>query len=305
LRAWGVSIFAHAAVLSVFGVVKFSQQSVNAQQAEAAVSVVQARQLLQSPAVVPKPKVVSGNRPAAAAKGAALSNFESRVPNFKQISNPSYQTILLNDVQKERVELPTANKTQTARAEFFGSVAQGRRICYVVDCSGSMQGLWQHVREELIESIGRLEADQYFCIIAFGAGSVLESCGSRMERASDRAKKEAYSFVDSLRPGGETNALAAIESAVKVRDDTNTGPAVIYFLTDGFELSEQDSFRFAHQVMTALRSFSPKTRINTIGFWPGEQDRGTLERIAKDSGGEFVIVNDGNVSTSIRRDRDE
>jgi hypothetical protein len=41
-----------------------------------------------------------------------------------------------------------------------------------------------------------------------------------------------------------------------------------------------------------LRSFAPKTQINTIGFWPAEQDRKLLEAIAKDSGGEFVVVGD-------------
>lgn len=312
LCAWGVSIFAHAAVLSVFGVVKFSQQGVNAQQAGAAVSISQARQLAQTPAIIPRPKVVSENRPEATAKGRTSSNPKPQIPNFKrfdkltvlskvegQTPNPNHQIISSSDVPLEPTVLPTANETQAAQAEFFGSVARGRRICYVVDCSGSMQGLWRRVREELIESIGRLEPDQYFCVIAFGAGNVQESGGGRILRASERAKKEAYGFVESLRPVGATNALSALQRAVKIRDDTNVGAAVIYFLTDGFELSEQDSSRFAHQVMTILRSFSPKTQINTIGFWPGEQDRRTLERIAKDSGGEFVVVNDGDISASM------
>jgi hypothetical protein len=84
-----------------------------------------------------------------------------------------------------------------------------------------------------------------------------------------------------------------MQQAVKIRDDTGVGPSLVYFLTDGFELSEQDSSRFAHQVMTMLRSFSPKTKINTIGFWPAEQDRKLLETMARESGGEFVVVGDG------------
>ncbi|MFH1370729.1 MAG: VWA domain-containing protein [Planctomycetota bacterium] len=287
LRAWGVSIFAHVVVLSVFGVMKFSQQSVNAQQAQAAVSISQARQLSQLPAVIPKPKVVSESRPVSKAKGRMLPNPASQIPN------PNYQSIPSSDIPLEPAGLPTANKTQTAQVEFFGSTARGRRICYVVDCSGSMQGLWRCVRGELIESIGRLEADQYFCVIAFGAGSVQQSGGGKMVRASERAKKEAYGFIDSLRPAGATNAPAAIQTAVHIRDDTNVGPSVIYFLTDGFELGEQDGTQFAHQIMTMQRSFSPKTQINTIGFWPGEQDRRTLEKIARESGGEFKVVNDG------------
>jgi hypothetical protein len=266
------------------------------------VSISQAVNLAERPSVAPKPKVVPANpvvegRPIVRAKEIAPSNLKSQSP--EQIPNPSYQLTPSSDIRREPAELPTANETQTAQAEFFGSTAQGRRICYVVDCSGSMQGLWQRVRGELIESIGRLQPDQYFCVIAFGADSMQESGGGKMVRASDRAKKDAYSFVDSLRPAGTTNALAAIRSAVQIRDDTNVGPTVIYFLTDGFELGEQDGAQLAHQIMTMQRSFSPKTQINTIGFWPGEQDRRTLERIAGQSGGEFVVVNDGDISEAV------
>ena len=113
-----------------------------------------------------------------------------------------------------------------------------------------------------------------------------------MVRATEQAKKDAYNFIGSIQPRGATNAVAALEYAIKIRDRTGVGPSLIYFLTDGFELSEQDNSRFAHQVATMLRSFAPKAQINTIGFWPAEQDRKLLETIAKDSGGEFVVVGD-------------
>jgi len=291
LCAWGVSIFAHAVVLSAFGVLRFSYQGADVQQAGAVVGISQAGQLLRLPAVVPKPKVVSGRR-TVIRKGEfeQVVNIRPDLESPKQDLQPPILT------EKNTQVYPggfAGGRITTAQAEFFGSIARGRRVCYVVDCSGSMQGLWHRVRGELIESIGRIEPDQYFCVIAFGADSIMESGGGRMVRATERAKKDAYSFVDSLRPAGTTNALAALQQAVKIRDDENYGPSVIYFLTDGFELSEQDGSRFAHQIMTMLRSFSPKTQINTIGFWPGEQDRRTLERIAGESGGEFVVVNDG------------
>lgn len=293
--ALGVSIFAHAAVLSVFGVVKFSQQSTNAQQGSAEISVSQAGQLTQIPVVFPKPKVVSESSSAEAIKENPLINSKPQISTPKQISNFNYQTVLSRDASPVPTALTNEKEPQKAQAEFFGSEAQGRRICYVVDCSGSMQGLWERVRAELINSIGRLEPDQYFAMIAFGAGSVQDSGGGKMVRASDRAKKEAYGFIDSLRPAGATNALDAIQKAVKMRDNAGAGPSVIYFLTDGFELGEQDPTQFVHRIMITQRSFAPKTQINTIGFWPDRQDRRTLERIAGESGGEFVIINDEDI----------
>jgi hypothetical protein len=181
-----------------------------------------------------------------------------------------------------------------ANIEFFDSPANGRRICYVVDCSGSMRGLWNRVREELVDSIEKLPQDYYFCVIVFGGGSILESGGGKMVRATEQAKKEAHDFIAAVGPRGGTNAAEALERAIMTKDRTGVGASAIYFLTDGFELSEQDGSRFAHKVATIHRSFAPKTQINTIGFWCTEQDGKVLETIAKESGGKFVMV--GNTS---------
>jgi Mg-chelatase subunit ChlD len=111
-----------------------------------------------------------------------------------------------------------------------------------------------------------------------------------MARATEQTKNESYNFINSLNPAGSTNAMAALQQAVKVRDASGQPPNVIFFLTDGFELSEQDGFRFAHQVITMMRSFAPKTQINTIGLWPGQTDKRTLETIAHRSGGKFTLI---------------
>jgi hypothetical protein len=299
-KRWGVriyalivSVFAHAAVLAVFAAVKLSQSAPLPLQSITTVSISQAVNLAERPSVAPKPRVVPANpvvegRPIVRAKEIAPSNLKSQGP--EQIPNPSYQLTPSSDIRREPAELPTASEAETAEVEFFDSPARGRRICYVVDCSGSMQGLWPRVRGELIESIGRLQPDQYFCVIAFGAGSVQESGGGRMVRATERARKEAFDFIASVQPKGATNAAAAMERAIKIRDQSGVGPSLVYFLTDGFELSEQDNARFAHEVMTMLRSFSPKTQINTIGFWCSEQDGRMLEAIARQSNGQFTFV---------------
>ena len=189
-----------------------------------------------------------------------------------------------------RVSTAAGGGESAANIEFFDSPAQGRRICYVVDCSGSMRGLWNRVREELIDSIGKLPQDYYFCVIVFGGGSILETGGGKMVRATEQAKQEAYEFIAAVGPRGATNAEDALERAIMIKDRTGVGASAIYFLTDGFELSEQDGSRFAHKVATIHRSFAPKTQINTIGFWCTEQDGKVLETIAKESGGKFVMV---------------
>ena len=292
--ALAISVCAHIAALSVFAAVKMTQTPVTPLQTTTLVSINQARQFAQETPAAPKPKIVmplsSDSRTIRKNEKPIITRQNPEL--ITQLSKPVI--VQKQDVIKPQTEPPANIEPHVAQVEFFDNTAQGRRICYVVDCSGSMQGLWGRVKAELVESIGRLEQDQYFCIIVFGAGSILETSGGKMIRANEQAKNDSCNFINSLNPAGSTNAMAALQQAVKVRDATGHPPNVIYFLTDGFELSEQDGLRFAHQVITMMRSFAPKTQINTIGLWPGRTDKRTLETIANQSGGRFTLIGETN-----------
>jgi len=273
------------------------------------VSISQAAKLADRQAVTPKPKVSPVDSKPFDSSGALKADIIKGRPIVKadgkgtQANARPVFDLPKEDYQRqtEEVKQPiesqapaaTSGRESAGNIEFFDSPAQGRRICYVVDCSGSMRGLWKRVQEELIDSIGKLQQDYYFCVIVFGGGSILESGGGKMVRATEQAKKEAYSFIGSIQPRGTTNATDALERAIMIKDRAGVGASAIYFLTDGFELSEQDGSRFAHKVATMHRSFAPKAHINTIGFWCTEEDGKVLETIAKESGGQFTFITGG------------
>ena len=189
--------------------------------------------------------------------------------------------------------LPLAISTNLPKGiEFFGSFTDQRKVCYLVDCSGSMQGVFGQVRKKLSESIRSLQPDQYFYIIFFGGDRLFEYGDGRLLRATEQAKSAAYEFIDSIQPAGQTNALAAMERAVQIRDGRAQKPSVVYFLTDGFELTGEDEQRFSQKIANLLARFAPTTRINTIGFWPQSDDRKMLKKIARQSSGEFVFITD-------------
>ncbi|MHC4755334.1 MAG: hypothetical protein ACYTBP_09335, partial [Planctomycetota bacterium] len=91
-------------------------------------------------------------------------------------------------------------------------------------------------------------------------------------------------------PVGKTNALQALRRALEIRDSGNRSAGVIYFLTDGFELTSQGAQSISGRINNMLREYAPAVRINTIGFWPRKNDRIVLEQIAASSGGEVVII---------------
>lgn len=289
--AWTVSIVFHLILLTVFGLAKFSQAGAgDKQQPSPMASINQIKKASLAKSVIPKPKV---KRPAES-RSLKMPNEVSDVNPIFENQQPSSQSqmTLKKPESGENVFSLAETSDFSGETEFFGAGTLERKICYVIDCSGSMRGMLSGVREKLKDSIATLQQDQYFCIIFFGNGRLFEFSDGQMVRATQKAKSSACEFIDMIQPAGQTNALSALERALQVRDSGGHSPAVIYFLTDGFELAAQDSRRFSSQIMNLLRRFAPETKINTIGFWPQSSDRDILEKIAVQSGGEFVFVTD-------------
>ncbi len=95
--------------------------------------------------------------------------------------------------------------------EFFGQFTDVRKICYVVDCSGSMHGRLGLVKQQLKTSIASLQPDQFFYIIFFLQGDrLIESGDTYLIRATPHTKAKAYDFIDSVRPAGTTEPLNAL-----------------------------------------------------------------------------------------------
>ncbi len=293
--AWTISIILHVFVLGIFAVVKFSQwQEAEKQRPAPTAKVIGAvRRMAEAEPVTPKPKVkqLIMSRTAATTKIVAEGLPTRQIFDVSRpiLRNPQKVSGLAEGAPKALV--PLSNSVIVSpKVEFFGSVTEDRKICYVVDCSGSMQGIFARVQKELIESIEGLDADRYFHVIFFGAGRLYEYGNGRLTRATADAKGEVCEFIKSVRPAGTTNAMAAMERAMQIRDSSGVAPAIIYFLTDGFELTSDSAYKFAEQVKDARKNFAPAVKINTIGFWVQGWDGRMLEKIAKQSGGECTLM---------------
>jgi hypothetical protein len=187
-----------------------------------------------------------------------------------------------------------ASAIPQSRTEFFGSSTNKRKICYLVDCSGSMQGLFGRVKKELRKSIDGLEQDQYFAIIFFGKGELIEFEGGKLVRASVKNKQAAYNFIEQVQPAGQGDGIAALNKALNIRDSSGSVPQTIYFLTDGFDIAGGSD---ANAELKAAEKFAQNaagTQINPIAFWPQEQDKKILELICEKSSGQLVVIVDEN-----------
>ena len=294
--AWAASIVVHLIVLGAFGVVKFSQsETQNEHRPVPVAKVSQVEKLMQAVPVIPKPKVKKPVKDRFSKRTGRILPAKRIFDTVKPGSQASARSRqgLAEASASQSVFLMPGGVDLPRAIEFFGSRTEGRKVCYLVDCSGSMQGMFGRVRKELKESISGLQPDQYFYIIFFGGGKLFEFGDGRLLRATQETKAAAQDFIDMAGPAGKTNALAALERAVQICDSSARSPSIIYFLTDGFELTTEGEQGFPRKVANLLKRFAPEARINAIGFWPQSDDRRMLEAIAAQSGGEFVFVTDG------------
>lgn len=289
--AWTASIVVHLTVLTAFGVATFSRSETqdNCRSVSAA-KLTRIEEFMHASPRIPKPKIKKPAKNLVTA-GARTGLSASRIFTGTRADSVERQVRAKPLTSGAFSALPD-DAISAIGIEFFGSSTDERKLCYLVDCSGSMRGIFSRVRTELKESIKTLQPDQYFCVVFFGGDRLYEFGKGRLLRATPRAKSAAYAFVDSVRPAGSTNALAALERAVQIHDSRGVGPSVVYFLTDGFELTGEDVHRTSQKIVNLLKRFAPTTRINAIGFWPQAHDRKMLKAIATQSGGEFVSVSD-------------
>lgn len=241
--------------------------------------------------MIPKPKM--SKSPAIIARNRYARIGEKSLP-IERIFSPA-ESILQDWRAPGGLEstFSPASGEFSGRIEFFGSAGGQRRVCYLVDCSGSMQGIFPQVRKKLKESIAILQPDQYFYVIFFGGDKLYEVGEGKLLRATAKAKSAANGFIDAMRPAGKTNATAALERVVQIHDAKGAGASLVYFLTDGFELASEDTTAFPQKIANLLDRFAPAMRINTIAFLPQAGDRKMLQAIAEQSGGEFVCVGCG------------
>ena len=167
--AWTISIIVHVVVLGIFAVVKFSQwQEAEKQRSAPTAKVSQVKRMVEAEPVTPKPKVKQSiiNRAAATTRIVAEGIPTRQIFDVSRpiLRNPQKVSGLAGSGPKAVVPL-SSSMMVSPKVEFFGSVTEGRKICYVVDCSGSMQGIFARVQKELIKSIEDLDADRYFYVI--------------------------------------------------------------------------------------------------------------------------------------------
>ena len=281
--ALSVSLGVHVILFAALAIIQFSRPSANAQ--TYTVSTASISRALQAPLLVPKPKVISSKL--SNASNITANNIQLDILPVFDIPTPTLPRV----TQVGKLDLlPDIGVNSENFTDFFGTASIDRKIVYVVDVSGSMLGLVSQVRTQLKTSIASLKPDCYFYVIFFGGDKLFESGQGKLVRATPAAKRRVNTFIDSIKPGGNTNAATALERAMRIKDSSGRPSGQFFFLTDGFDMEDGQSQSFISTVENIRKTLAPDARINTIGFWMDDQDKLVLSQIAAKSRGQFVNI---------------
>ena len=167
--------------------------------------------------------------------------------------------------------------------EVFGIPGTGSRFVYLIDRSKSMEGYnfrpMLAARQELWKSVTSLNESNQFQIIFYNNEVDIFRRKLSLHAASEANKDASKQYIESIRPDGGTDHLAALKTAFKL------SPDVIFFLTDA-----EGGFT-ADEIFELSRRNYSRAIINTVEFGERRSNDRSLEAIARNSGGKYIFKN--------------
>lgn len=194
----------------------------------------------------------------------------------------------------EALAKSSGNSAAQGSVGFFGTRARGRTFAFVVDLSGSMNGMIEAEEgalsqnrtrvsrreaavEELSRALGQLSSWQHFYVIFYDDEPypMFHPDPCREFLAGTKANRErVLDWVATLPSGGGTRPQEALRMALQMRPD------VVFFLTDGEIPDGTQGFARHHNGGDAV--------IHTIGI--GKERDPVLEAVAFENHGQYSGV---------------
>lgn len=188
---------------------------------------------------------------------------------------------------------------------FFGIETSSRRLCYVIDISGSMlekafdkgkETRAETAKAELARAIRALEDGSQFSLVMFA--SDVRVWKTDLVVASAETKKEACAWVEAAPVVGATNTYGALEAAFKIGEPLKAKPAdpyadpkldTIILLSDGKPTNGRTTR--PDEIRAAVRDWNKRRRVTVHAIAFGKDaDFDFLEGLAKDTGGQFTSL---------------
>ncbi|SET72763.1 VIT and vWA domain-containing protein [Stigmatella erecta] len=191
---------------------------------------------------------------------------------YKEAAEPGYFLALI------------APKTEVSPSE-----VAAKRVTFVIDTSGSMQGNRMQIAKDALKyCVTRLNAKDTFNVVRFSTD--VEALFPALKAANSENVQKAVAFVEGLEAMGGTAIDEALVRGLQDNDGTSPAPHLLLFITDGQPtIGETDEGAIAQHAKAGRKA---KTRLFTFGVGEDLNAR-LLDRLAADGAGSSDFVRDG------------
>ena len=167
-----------------------------------------------------------------------------------------------------------------------------REYVFVVDNSGSMYGFpLQQARAVIKRSLENLRSTDTFQIIKFAG--MPDQLAPRAVRATPANVRRGVAYVTSMRGGGGTEFLPALELALGAKKDPGRS-RIVLFVTDGY-------IGYEHEVLRFLRKHAAGTNVFALGVG-SSVNRFLIDGMARiGSGAPFYLLSSEKASSVVER----
>jgi Ca-activated chloride channel family protein len=175
------------------------------------------------------------------------------------------------------------------KTEVSPNEVAAKRITFVIDTSGSMQGDRMKIaRDALKYCVTRLNPQDTFNVVRFSTD--VEALFTALKPASKENIQKAVSFVESLEAIGGTAIDEALVRGLQDNDGKSATPHLLMFITDGQPtIGETDENVIAQHAREGRKA---KTRLFTFGVGEDLNAR-LLDKLAAEGTGTSDFVRDG------------
>lgn len=190
------------------------------------------------------------------------------------------------------------------RTGFFGIETSSKRLCFVIDLSGSMnekaadkgnETRADRAKVELVRAIRGLEDGSTFALVMFAHD--VRIWRPDMTVAGDDTRKAAVAWVEASPVVGATNTYDALQAAFSIGEPSKSKPTdpyadpkldTIVFLSDGKPTRGRTTK--TDEIRAAVREWNKRRRvtIHAIAFGK-DADFSFMEGLATDTGGTFTV----------------
>jgi len=167
-----------------------------------------------------------------------------------------------------------------------------REYVFVVDNSGSMDGFpLRQARAVIKRSLENLRPTDTFQIIKFAG--MPDQLAPRAVRATPANVRRGVAYVTSMRGGGGTEFLPALELALGAKKDPGRS-RIVLFVTDGY-------IGYEHEVLRFLRKHAAGTNVFALGVG-SSVNRFLIDGMARiGSGAPFYLLSSEKASSVVER----